>query len=165
MYVFTAWPPTMKPTDRLLYVVYFLNSQLKMNNLTVADLEASHPLPIRPKKTEPNVASLTLNSTPNMIVRFHNRNIRNEVIRKCKRLRGTRTSNEVIRKCKRLRGTRTSISGDLTSLDMPLLNRLKNDDKVSNLGRGMGKSSDYLRMVRSLWLSHFRHANVIKFPS
>ena len=94
-----------------------------MNNLTVTDLEVAHPLPSRAKKTKPQVASATLNSIPMVIVRFHNRNIR----------------NEMIRNRKLLKGTRTSISEELTSLNMQLLNRFKNDDKVSSAWSWNGK--------------------------
>ena len=104
-------------------VIHFLNSQLKMNNLTVADLEATHPLPSRAKKSEAQVASAALKSIPTVIVRFHNRNIR----------------NEVIRNRKLLKGTRTSILEDLTSLNMQLLNCLKNDNKVSSAWSWNGK--------------------------
>ena len=72
---------------------------------TTDDIEASHPLPSRSSEKQPAV-----------IVRFRSRKKR----------------DEVLRSRKNLKGTNVSISEDLTSLNMQLLNRLKKSDKIKS---------------------------------
>ena len=97
-------------------VVAVLKDKLNCNELTVSDIENAHPLPIKSASADQIIK-------PAVIVRMKSRQVK----------------EAILKKRKALKGTGISISEDLTSLNVLLLNRLRNDSRVvdswSNNGR------------------------------
>ena len=111
----------------------FLNTHMKRADgkslsITPADIDAAHPLPSRPRKTEsttPRTADPSASSPPPdvVIVRFHRRDTRDAVIR-------ARRS---------LKGTKVSIQEDLTRENAALLRRLSQSPSIRSAWSWEGK--------------------------
>lgn len=88
----------------------FINSNLKVT-IREEDIEVAHQLPVRPAISPTTTGTVP---EPIIIARFRDRNIR----------------DAVIRQRKELKGTRCTIVEDLTSLNVEVMNRLRNSDQV-----------------------------------
>lgn len=118
-------------------VAAFINAKLSGNScptISPNDLDAAHPLPIRSKPTPPpsdsqpstnsaSSASKLNPPTPVVIVRFHQREIR----------------DAVIRSRRALKSTQWKIQEDLTKENANLLNRLSNAPAVKSAWSWEGK--------------------------
>ena len=86
---------TVKPTDDCCHVVLsLLREKLDITNVNAVDIEAAHVLPTRPDKQpegasafEPGITT-SPRSQP-VIVRFRSRQLRDEVVRKRRKLKGS----------------------------------------------------------------------------
>ena len=88
-------------------VVAVLKDKLNYHELTVSDIENAHPLPTKS-------ASADQNAKPAVIVRMKSRQVK----------------EAILKKRRALKGTGITISEDLTTLNVLLLNRLRNDSRV-----------------------------------
>ena len=104
--------------DMVSTVLSFLNDKLDINDLTPIDIVAAHPLPPLKPKDGRNTPPI-----PVMLLKLRNRQIR----------------DGIIMKRKKLKGTAYSIDEDLTALNIQLMTRLRNSDRVSQTWSWNGK--------------------------
>ena len=93
-------------------VAHFCTNQLSLRNnngkyqrIEESDIDAAHPLPVRSQGSRPGSAD----SLPTIIVRFHQRDLR----------------DNIIRSRKLLKGKKITISEDLTARNQQLLSKLR----------------------------------------
>ena len=96
-------------TSTMSAVLNFLGTKLDVKDISPEDIIAAHPLPInlRSSTSRPQI--------PTILLRFRNRQLR----------------NNVIRKRKLLKGSVYSVDEDLTALNIQLVNRLRLSDRVT----------------------------------
>ena len=87
--------------------VQLFQEKLCLPDISLADIDVAHPLPMKKSISGPD-------QSPPILVKFRSR----------------RSRDAVIRKRKLLKGTVTSIEEDLTSLNIQLINRLRNSEDV-----------------------------------
>ena len=114
-------------------VAEFVNSKLRSGGqpiipITPADIDAAHPLPVRnpPRNADADATSTTRKASPPrpmLIVRFHQRDTRDRIIR-------ARRS---------LKGSPFSVQEDLTAQNASLLRRLTGNKKVDTAWSWEGK--------------------------
>ena len=104
--------------DMVSTVLSFLKDKLDINDLTPFDIVAAHPLPPLKSKDGRNNPPI-----PVMLLKLRNRQIR----------------DGIIMKRKKLKGTVYSIDKDLTALNIQLMTRLRNSDRVSQTWSWNGK--------------------------
>ena len=97
-------------------VAKWINTSLKLSEVSPDDIGAAHPLPTKRTGTDSS-------HPPTIIVRFNKREMR----------------DRVISARKTLKHTDYSVADDLTSLNMQLINRLKEDDRISDAWSWQGK--------------------------
>ena len=101
-------------------VATLVSESLGISSFAADDIEAAHPLPVRKVNS---ASSGTQRQTASLIVR----------------LRSKSTREQILQKRKQLKGTGISIAEDLTSLNVNLLNRLHNDERISDSWSMNGK--------------------------
>ena len=99
-------------------VTSWIHSNLSLSSVVPEDIDVAHPLPTGSRRS--NRSRIESSAT---IVRFHKREVR----------------DKIIQARKVFKGTPYSISDDLTNLNVQLLNRLKNDDRISGAWSWQGK--------------------------
>ena len=108
-------------------VASWINSTLSQGErkftVTPDDLGNAHPLPSKSKSNSDGQPGNANTHYPTILVRFLNRDLR----------------DKVISACKVLKSTEFSISDDLTSLNVQLINRLKQSDRVDTAWSWQGK--------------------------
>ena len=99
-------------------VASWMATALSLPEVTSADIAVAHPL--RSRKSTTDSAGSKIES---IIVRFHNKDVK----------------NKIMRNRKLLKNSQISISDDLTSMNVALINRLKNDALISDAWSWQGK--------------------------
>lgn len=121
---------TLKPqVPPSVQISSWINTRLKLTSIKPEDIEIAHTLPILNRPVL-DAASHSA-PIPPIIVRFLNRNIR----------------DKVISQRKLLKGAGIIISEDLTTLNMELINRMKNDIRVNSTWAWQGKV--FIKLVDS----------------
>lgn len=96
--------------------VQLFQEKLNLPDISLSDIDVSHPLPKKKSMSGPD-------QSPPVLVKFRSR----------------RSRDAVIPKRKLLKGTVISIEEDLTSLNIQLMNRLRNSDDVDKTWSWGGK--------------------------
>ena len=99
-------------------VASWMATALSLPEVTSADIAVDHPL--RSRKT---TTDSTGSKCESIIVRFHNKDVK----------------NRIMRNSKLLKNSQVSISDDLTTMNVALINRLKNDESISDAWSWQGK--------------------------
>lgn len=123
--------PIRSGTDCKRVVSTFISENLKNRNgeplhCAPSDIDAAHPLPLRPpssRESDPDSTSLKSKNQriPAVIVRFHDRELRDSIIKARRSLKGRRSNSNA---------PMYSIVEDLTSKNAALLQRLRDQPAV-----------------------------------
>lgn len=112
-----------KDVDCREIVVDFIKKKLNVSEINVNDIEAAHTLPTSSQVRQYDSGSSTQSVLPTVIVRFHHRHMR----------------DEVMRNRRALKGSRITIIEDLTALNVQTLNRAKNHPDILTTWTWNGK--------------------------
>jgi len=117
----------------------FIRSKLHIS-ISPDDLEAAHPIPNRPATSSTAEAARASSREPTVIVRFWRRELRDDVLR-----------NRRV-----LKGTPFSIGEDLTALNLKTLNRLRNSHQVNKTWSWNGRIYALLSSGRKIIVKPFQ---------
>jgi len=130
-------------------VVNFLTHKLHIQNLNPSDIEVAHTLPTGHNRATSSQQqrntdrSDSTNRGPIVIVRFHAREVR----------------DNVLRQRRQLKGTKFTIIEDLTTLNVKTLNRARNHDSVTKTWTWNGKIYAINRLNQKLVVRPFQPIN------